>query len=163
MADVEFIDNHVQVNRAIDDAVYDYLVGVSNELVTQTVRNIDAAKVVDTGQLKGSFTSIVDESKGEAVVGSPLENAIWTELGTGEWAAKRNGRAGAWYVPVEKVTGKKKPTFNGKVIIVYGKDGQQFYKTNGKKPVHMLQKAFDQNKNKIIRRAEKIFKARFDD
>lgn len=163
MADVEFIDNHIQVNRAIDDAVYDYLVGVSVELVKQTVRNIDKAKAVDSGQLKGSFTYIVDESKGEAVVGSPLENAIWTELGTGEWALKRNGRIGAWYVPVEKVTGNKKPTFNGKVIIVYGKDGQKFYKTNGKKPVRMLQTAFDRNKNKIIRRAEQIFKARFGD
>lgn len=159
MADVEFIDNHLQVNRAIDDAVYDYLVGVAGELVSATYRNTPK----DTGQLKGSWAFKVDESKGEAVVGSPLENAIWTELGTGEWAAKRNGRAGAWYVPVEKVTGKKKPTFNGKVIIIEGKNGQQFYKTNGKKPVHMLQKAFDANKAKFIREAERRFKARFDE
>lgn len=163
MADVEFIDNHLQVNRAIDNAVYDYLVGVSVELVKQTVRNIDKAKAVDSGQLKGSFTYIVDESKGEAVIGSPLENAIWTELGTGEWAVNHNGRSGAWYVPVEKVTGKKKPTFNGKVIIIEGKNGQKFYKTNGKKPVRMLFNAFEKNKAKFIRRAEKIFKARFDD
>lgn len=162
MADVEFIDNRVQVTRAIDDAVGAFLLEISAELVSKTIENIDKS-AVDTGQLKGSFAANVDESKGEAVVGSPLENAIWTELGTGEWAAKRNGRAGAWYVPVEKVTGKKKPTFNGKVIIVYGKNGQQFYKTNGKKPVHMLQKAFDANKGKFIRRAEEIFKARFDD
>lgn len=159
MADVEFIDNHLQVNRAIDDAVGAFLLEAAAELVSATRRNTP----VDQGQLKGSFAANVDESKGEAVVGSPLENAIWTELGTGEWAAKRNGRAGAWYVPVEKVTGKKKPTFNGQVIIVYGKNGQQFYKTNGKKPVHMLQKAFDTNKGKFIRRAEEIFKARFDD
>lgn len=162
MADVEFIDNRVQVTRAIDDAVGAFLLEISAELVSKTIENIDKS-AVDTGQLKGSFAANVDESKGEAVVGSPLENAIWTELGTGEWAAKRNGRAGAWYVPVEKVTGKKKPTFNGQVIIVYGKNGQQFYKTNGKKPVHMLQKAFDANKGKFIRRAEEIFKARFDD
>lgn len=162
MADVEFIDNRVQVTRAIDDAVGAFLLEISAELVSKTIENIDKS-AVDTGQLKGSFAANVDESKGEAVVGSPLENAIWTELGTGEWAAKRNGRAGAWYVPVEKVTGKKKPTFNGKVVIVHGKDGQDFYKTNGKKPVHMLQKAFDANKGKFIRRAEEIFKARFDD
>lgn len=162
MADVEFIDNRVQVTRAIDDAVGKYLLDVSAELVSKTIENIDKS-AVDTGQLKGSFAANVDESKGEAVIGSPLENAIWTELGTGEWAANHNGRSGAWYVPVEKVTGKKKPTFNGQVIIVYGKDGQQFYKTNGKKPVHMLQKAFDANKGKFIRRAEEIFKARFDD
>lgn len=162
MADVEFIDNRVQVTRAIDDAVGAFLLEISAELVSKTIENIDKS-AVDTGQLKGSFAANVDESKGEAVVGSPLENAIWTELGTGEWAAKGNGRAGAWYVPVEKAAGKKKPTYNGKVVIVYGKNGQRFYKTNGKKPVHMLQKAFDANKGKFIRRAEQIFKARFDD
>ena len=159
MADIEFIDNHLQVNRAIDDAVGAFLLEAAAELVSATARNT----TVDQGQLKGSWAANVDESAGEAVVGSPLENAIWTELGTGEWALKRNGRVGAWYVPVEKVTGRKKPTFNGKVVIVYGKDGQKFYKTNGKKPVRMLQTAFDQNKGKIIRRAEQIFKARFDD
>lgn len=159
MADVEFIDNRAQVNRAIDDAVGAFLLEASAELVSDTARNTPK----DTGQLKGSWAANVDESKGEAVIGSPLENAIWTELGTGEWAVNHNGRAGAWYVPVEKVTGKKKPTFNGKVIIIEGKNGQQFYKTNGKKPVHMLQKAFDANKAKIIRRAERIFKARFDE
>lgn len=159
MADVGFIDNHLQVNRAIDDAVGAFLLEASAEIVSATARNTPA----DQGQLKGSWAANVDESKGEAVVGSPLENAIWTELGTGEWATKRNGRSGAWYVPVEKVTGKKKPTFNGQVIIVYGKNGQKFYKTNGKKPVHMLQNAFENNKAKIIRRAEQIFKARFDD
>lgn len=159
MADIEFIDNHLQVNRAIDDAVGAFLMEASAELVSATARNTP----VDQGQLKGSWAANVDESKGESVVGSPLENAVWTELGTGEWALKRNGRIGAWYVPVEKVTGSKKPTFNGKVVIVYGKNGQQFYKTNGKKPVRMLQTAFDQNKGKIIRRAEQIFKARFGD
>lgn len=157
MADVEFIDNHVQVNRAIDEVVYDFLVGASNEIVKQTIRNIDVA-ANDSGQLKGSFAARVDEAKSEAVIGSPLENAIWTELGTGEWAANKNGRAGAWYVPVEKVSGKKKPTYNGQVIIVYGTDGQKFYKTNGKKPVHMLQNAFEKNKKKIIKQAKQIFK-----
>lgn len=159
MADIEFIDNHVQVNRAIDDAVGAFLLEASAELVSATRRNTPK----DTGQLKGSWAANVDESKGEAVIGSPLENAIWTELGTGEWAANHNGRSGAWYVPAEKVTGKKKPTFNGQVIVVYGKNGQKFYKTNGKKPARMLHNAFEKNKAKIIRRAEKIFKARFDD
>ena len=48
-----------------------------------------------------------------------------------------------WYVPVEGFTGKKKPTFNGKVVIVHGKDGRAYYKTNGKKPRRMLQRAYD--------------------
>lgn len=156
MASVKFEDYSIKVKNALDDKVYDFLVGASNEIVTQTVRNIDTA-ANDSGQLKGSFSAHVDEAKGEAVVGSPLENALWTEFGTGEHALKHNGRAGAWYVPVEKVTGKKKPTYNGQVIIVYGTNGQKFYKTNGKKPVRMLQKAFDSKKAVIKKRAEQLF------
>ena len=150
MPDIEFVDNRIQVNRAIEDAIGAFLLEASAEVASAAARNTPT----DSGQLKGS--------KGEAVIGSPLENAIWTELGTGEWALKKNGRKGAWYVPVEKVTGKKKPTFNGQVVVVYGKDGQAFYKTNGKKPVRMLHKAFESNKQKIIRRAEQIFKERLD-
>ena len=30
-------------------------------------------------------------------VGSPLENAIWEEFGTGEYALYGNGRKGGWY------------------------------------------------------------------
>lgn len=161
MADIEFkfTENRMEFNRAIDDAVGKFLLEASAELVSATARNTR----VDEGQLKGSWAANVDESKGEAVIGSPLENAIWEELGTGEWAANHDGRGGAWYVPAEKATGAKKPTYDGKVVIVYGKNGQKFYKTNGKKPAHMLQKACEEKRAKIVRMAEERFKVRFDE
>lgn len=156
MADVEFIDNTMKVNRAIEDAVGAFLLEASGEIASEAARNTS----VDTGQLKGSWKANVDESKGEATIGSGLENAIWNELGTGEWAANKDGRKNPWYIPVDGYNGKKKPTFNGKVVVVYGKHGKAFYKTNGKRPQHTLQKAFNDRKTAIIKRAEQIFKAK---
>lgn len=159
MADVEFIDNSMQVNRAIEDAVGAFLLEASGEIASQAVRNTP----VDTGQLKGSWKANVDEAKGEATIGSELENAIWNELGTGEWGEGGKGRKTPWYIPVDGYKGKKKPTFNGKVVIVYGKNDKAFYKTDGKRPHHTLQKAFDSKKASIIRRAEQIFSDRLGD
>lgn len=155
---VTFEDYSIQVKAALDDAVYQFLEEASSEIQSHAQRNTP----IGSGQLKGSWSHVVDEANQEAQVGSPLENAIWTELGTGEYALEGKGRKGAWFVPVEKVTGKKKPTFNGKVVIVYGDNGQQFFKTNGKRPARMLHNAFVNNKAKIIRRAEQIFKERLD-
>lgn len=154
MAEVKFENFSVQVKGALEEAANIFLEEAASEIQSQTQRRTP----VDTGQLKGSWAHTVDESAHEATIGSPLENAIWTEFGTGEYALEGNGRSGAWYVPVEKVTGRKKPTFNGKVTIVQGSNGQKFYKTNGKKPVRMLHNAFEENKAKIQRRADILFK-----
>lgn len=127
------------ISKQVEKTAMQWLEETSGELEAQTKRNSRN----DYGQTKNSWTHKVDKGKGEAVVGSPLENAIWEEYGTGEFAAEGNGRKTPWYVPVESVTGTKKPSFNGKVIVVYGKNGQAFYKTNGKAPQKMLHKAWD--------------------
>lgn len=139
MGSVEFHDNRLVVKDAIQSGSVAFLDEVASEFVSQVTRNSS----VDQGQTKGSWRYEVDEDKLEAVVGSELENAIWEEFGTGEYALEKNGRMTPWYVPVEGFTGKKKPTFNGKVVIVHGKDGRAYYKTNGKKPRRMLHRAYD--------------------
>lgn len=74
---VEFHDFSIEVIGAIDDAVVAYLHEAAGEVEAQVKRN----SRVGTGQLKNSWTYKVDESKGEAKIGSPLENAIWEEFG----------------------------------------------------------------------------------
>lgn len=135
MADVEFKDNRIQVNRAIDDAVGAFLLEASAEIVSAAARGSRK----DTGQLKGSWKANVDESSGVATIGSELENAIWEEFGTGEYAAKGDGRKGGWS---------------------YQDDSGNWHHTTGKKPNRTLQRAFDSEKGKIINRAKQIFKAR---
>ena len=150
--DWEFEDNSVKILRALDDVGQQWLEDATRILHRQVVQNTR----VDTGQTKSSWKKVVEGDKG--IVGSTSENAIWEEFGTGHYAVNSDGRKGAWYVPVEKVLGKKKPTFNGKVVIVYGKNGQAYYKTNGKKPNRALQNAKNSTEKKIQKRLEQLIK-----
>lgn len=130
---VEFQDNSIRVKAALEDAALQFLEEAASEIQSQTQRHTP----VDTGQLKGSWKHIVDESKLTATIGSPLENAIWTEFGTGEYAYEGNGRKGGWR---------------------YQDDKGEWHFTKGKHPVRMFHNAFVNNKAKIIRRAEQIMK-----
>lgn len=150
MADVEFHDNSVVVKRAVEGAVARFLVEAASEVVSAAARN----SRVDQGYLKGSWKANINEAKGEAVVGSALENAIWEEFGTGEYAVKGNGRKGGWYVPGDKLTSKAKSRMSKKTL----KNGEKLYFTRGKKPNHTLQRAFDAKRSKIIKRAQQVFK-----
>ena len=156
MADVVFKDNSIAVKNAMEEAAVIWLIEACGEVEAQTIRN---SRVGD-GQVKGSWRYQIDESNLKGVVGSPLENAIWEEFGTGEHALEGKGRKTPWYVPVDGYMGKKKPTYNGKVIIVYGKNGKAYYKTNGKKPNRALFKAYTTSKNGLIRRAAAVLNER---
>lgn len=144
---VKLINHLPKIAAGVKLAGANWLEETSGELEAVTKRNSVSA----SGQTAGSWKHEVMSGGKEAVVGSSHENAIWEEYGTGEYAAEGGGRSGPWYVPVEAVGSGKKPSYHGKVIIVYGKGGQAFYKTNGKKPRMMLHDAWDT----VIPKAEK--------
>lgn len=129
---VEFQDFSIQVKEALDEKAVAFLYEAAGELKTQAARN----SRVDTGQLKGSWDYKVDESDKKATIGSPLENAIWEEFGTGEHAVNGDGRKGGWFYVDDKGKG---------------------HFTRGKTPNRTLQRAFDSKKNAIINRARQIF------
>ena len=134
MADhVEFQDFSMEVKAAIGDAGIAFLKEAAGELVSQIARTTP----VDTGQLKNSWQYKVDESKMEATIGSPLENAIWNEFGTGEYAKEtgHQGRLGGW---------------------VY-KDAKGFHFTLGKRPNRTFGTAFKNLQPKIIKAAKERF------
>ena len=133
---VEFHDFSMEVKAALDDAVKAYLYEAGGELEAQVKRN----SRVGSGQLKNSWTYNVDEDKGVCTVGSPLENAIWEEFGTGEYALNGDGRKGGWYYQDEK-TGK-------------------WHHTYGKKPHRAFKRAFDSLKAALINRAEQVLKGK---
>ncbi len=109
----------------------------AGELESQVKRNTR----VDTGQTKNSWSHRVTGSMmaGEyrAEVGSPMENAIWEEFGTGEYAVNGDGRKGGWFYEDEKGNG---------------------YFTRGKKPSRAFHRAYTSLKNKLIRHMQEIFK-----
>lgn len=129
---VELQDFSIQVKNAMEDKAIAFLEEAASEIESAAKRN----SRVDTGQLKGSWTHLVDESALEATIGSPLENAIWEEFGTGEYAAEGNGRKGGWS---------------------YQDDAGDWHYTKGKKPNRTLQRAFDSKKTVITNRAKQIF------
>ena len=128
---VEFRDFSLQVKAALDDKTEQFLEEAASEIESAVRRN----SRVSSGQLKGSWAHFVD--KKEATIGSPLQNAVWEEYGTGEYAVGGDGRKGGWvyYDPL------------------YGK----FHFTRGKTPNRTLQRAFESCKNAIINRAIEIF------
>ena len=158
MADIEYTDNSATVKAALSSGVTAFLYEAGGELQGQAFRN----SRVDNGHTRGSYQYKVQEGSGESTahVGSNLQNAIWEEFGTGEYALHGDGRKGAWCVPADNYTGSKKPTYNGKVVIVYGKNGQKFYKTNGKKPNRPMYNAFNSLREKLKQRLEEILISR---
>ena len=133
---VKFTDNSARVIGALDDAVIAYLYEAGESLQSQVADNSRVGK----GDLKNSWKYNVNEAQGITTVGSPLQNAIWEEFGTGEYALHGDGRKGGWHYQDE----------NGK-----------WHHTYGKTPNRALQRAYNTLKGPLIKRAEEVLKARF--
>lgn len=153
---LEFEDNRLKVKEALFDAGEAFLHEACGELQAKTQRN----SRVDTGQTKGSYEYNISGSfmAGEQYgqVGSNLENAIWEEFGTGEYALHGDGRKGGWYIPEEKLTAKAKSKMQRRV----GKNGKVFYFTKGKTPNRPMYNAFTALKNKLIKRYADILRSK---
>lgn len=135
MSKVEFIDFSVEVKGAIDKIAPSVLAEVCGELESQVKRNTR----VDTSQTKNSWSYKVKTSGDThtGTVGSPHQNAIWEEFGTGDYALEGNGRKGGWFYVDEKGHG---------------------HFTHGKRPSRALWNAYTSLKNRIIKRIQDAFK-----
>ena len=134
MSKVKFIDHTEEVQAAMMDCAIRALEEASGELESQVKRNT----AVKTGQLKSSWTHRITPSstKTEAQIGSPLQNAIWEEFGTGEYALHGNGRKGGW-------------------VYVDSKGG---HFTRGKRPRRAFWNAYTSMKSKLIKHIQDVFK-----
>lgn len=133
--DVKFHDFSIQVKAAIESAGIRALEEAAGELESQVKMNT----AVDTGQTKNSWTHRLGKAGTEhqAVIGSPMENAIWEEFGTGEYALNGNGRKGGWFY----VDAKGKGHF-----------------THGKHPRRPFWKAYTALKNRLIKHIQDSIK-----
>ena len=168
MADVIFEDNTAKILRATDDAIEAALLEAAAEIVSQTARNTR----VKEGQLKGSWQANVSQTADgyEAVIGSPLENAIWEEFGTGEHCIPESGKTGrkGYWVFVKGSDGKSSHTGKSytlkeakRVMAIMRSKGLDAYYTNGKKPSRAFWKAFTQTKPKIEKHFQETFNVKF--
>lgn len=130
---VEFHDFTIKVIDVMDDTINTAL----EECAAVLERQAGLNSRVDSGQTKGSFQHKVIDSEHTAYIGSNHENAIWEELGTGEYALEGNGRKGGW---------------------VYVDDKGKGHFTRGKKPSRAFYKAYNSLKNPIIKMLQERLK-----
>lgn len=123
-AEVKFEDNSFQVKKELQNACVSWLHEAGGEIQSQAMRNTR----VDSGRTKGSWGYVVNASKGEATIGSVLQNAVWEEFGTGQYALEGNGRKTPW---------------------VYKDQKGKWHKTEGKRGTRALFRAFSQLKPKL--------------
>lgn len=135
MAEIKFNDFSIEVIAAIEKLAQSSLEEVAGELESQIKRNT----AVKTGQTKNSWSHRVTKSGNEhiATIGSTMENAIWEEFGTGEYALNGNGRKGGWFYKDE--------------------DGNGHF-THGKHPRRPAFNAYTSLKNKLIKHMQDKFK-----
>lgn len=129
------MDYSARVADALREVISRGLEEVAGELESAVKQNSRTA----TGQTKNSWQHQItaEGDTAEAVVGSPLENAIWEEFGTGEYALGGNGRKGGWYY--EDAEG------NG-------------HWTHGKRPSRALWHAYTERKDPLIAHLQDLFK-----
>lgn len=130
MRTVRITDNRLQVTAALNGKVLAFLEEAAGELESQVVRNT----AVDTGSLKKSWGHVV--AGDTAIVGSPLENAIWEEYGTGWYAVEGDGRKTPWHWKDR----------NG-----------QWHTTYGKQPKRAFLRAGKTVMPKLAKRAKEVF------
>ena len=143
MANVEFEEFSASVKDLMSELLGNALDEIGAEIESQAARNTR----VDSGETKRKWDHLVEQNEQEAkvTIGNPLENAIWEEFGTGEYALNGDGRRGGWYILADDAPELAK--YNMKVV--YGKNGKKFYYTKGKPPSRALYKAWISNKEKI--------------
>lgn len=130
---IEFTNNAKVIKKLLNIECEQALTDCG-QIVKSQVRDLSRRK---SGQTKDSFDYNLTADNGDKAVkiGSPLENAIWEEFGTGEYALEGNGRKGGWYYEDEK--------------------GEEHF-TRGKTPSRALYYAIKNCKNAIKSRLGKI-------
>lgn len=137
---IGFVSNLDEVLRNMDSIFDNWLEESAGEIEAGT----KALSRVDTGETKNSYSHVVDKTKKEAHIGSNLQNSIWEEFGTGEYAVEGNGRKGGW------VYKNPKYGLNG--------DTREFVFTLGKTPNRPMLRAYKKLEDLIISRIQALLK-----
>ena len=135
MSEFKFIDYSADVKDAFSAIAQQAVEEACGELESQVKRNT----AVDTGQTKNAWTHNVkvDGELTTGTVGNPMENAIWEEVGTGEYALNGDGRKGGWFYVDEEGNG---------------------HFTHGKHPRRAFHRAYSALKNMLIRHIQDRFR-----
>lgn len=154
-------DYSINVKTVLNDITKQWLHEASFEVQAHAQRN---CKMEDEEgrRLRQSYKNVVDEDKGEAIVGSSRESVYWEEFGTGSHAAHGGGRKGWWvYVKDGETRKKTGATYQSREEAEAVAESMQAenidaYATNGREPNYTLENAFKKTKAKAERRLEQL-------
>lgn len=158
---VEFQDFSFEVKAALNDTSIAWLHEWASEITSHAQRHCSTDQEYSS-QLRESYSNVVDEAKGEAQIGSPLEQAYWEEWGTGEHAAHGDGRKG-WWVYKDGYKGKGGKTLTEEQAKAMAAGDPTVHATNGREPNYTLEKAFKTNMPKAKADLEKKLKERMNE
>lgn len=168
MANIHFEEHRMEVEALLNEAITAFLYEAAGEFQAQTKRNMDTLTGDWYTQQKNAWEYQVDENKGEATIGNPLESALWTEFGTGEYAIHGDGRKGYWIYVKNNSSGSASVNPKSytkeearKIVAMMRSDGLDAHYTKGQKAKRPLQHAFDTKKESIIRRLGTLIEEKF--
>jgi phage gpG-like protein len=92
IVEVKFTDNKDQVMAAAKEQINGWLKAIGEDAAETSAKFAP----YDTGRLKGSISSVVDENEKCVYIGTNVEYAIYHEFGTGKYASDGGGRATPW-------------------------------------------------------------------
>lgn len=136
MGNVTFEDFTVEIKGRLEDLSPAILEEVGGELDSAVKRNNTRVR---SGKTKNSWRHEITQREEDfhVTIGSPEQNAIWEEFGTGDYALNGDGRKGGWaYVDEE-----------GELVF-----------THGKRPIRPLWNAFNELRDKLIQRIQDAFR-----
>ena len=146
----EYKDYRMEVKAALNSITKSWLHAWAFEIASNAKANCKMDG--DAGiQLRKSYTAEVDDGKGEAQIGSPLESSYWEEYGTGEHAVDKSKSRKGWWVytpgdsgPEGYQSGVYADEAEAKSVAVYikRKYGKNAVATNGRDPQYTLENAF---------------------
>ena len=153
---VVFEDYSVKVLNALQSKAENFL-EESGGLVESKTKDLTR---VQSGKTRRSWNHIVNKGDLTVNIGSPDENALWEERGTGEYALYGKGRKGGWWICEDQLDSKTRSLFENKYHFKKrkGKGGKVFYYTKGKKGTQALEIAMKNSQSSIVNRAKKIFR-----
>ena len=152
--EIIFEDFTGEVTKQIENIILIWLEESASELESQTITRTGTGAY--HRNIADNWKHIVDKTKYEAIVGNPLENALWVEYGTGEYALKKDGRKD-WWVFIEGSSGKSsreskhyKTKEEAKSMVAYLRSkGIPAGYTKGQVAKRPLHHAFTQNEKPI--------------
>ena len=153
---VEFQDFSFEVKAEINEKSIAWLHKWANSIASHAKDNckLDGEAGIE---LRKSYRAEFDDNKGEALIGTHLEQGYWEEFGTGEHAVREPHRRG-WWVYKDGYEGKGGKVLTEAQAKAMAAGDPTVHATNGREPSYTLENADKAKKKRAEAELEKIMK-----